>query len=198
MKRCGSLMAVLCVLAGCGGMSVDPGELKRIENSNDYIQVTGLRFREDKGEQTSIGLDAGRYMLEYETKDGRYYRGPGLSVKLPGGLNFNKALYPENMFEGGVYISKDPGAKDYRIYYYQNNLPGSPRPETIGVRELQMEDMVNRGTPGSNPTVPSTGTSIGTGIGLGITDAIAESGRGKIVVFREWSEINLKEHVSKP
>lgn len=192
MTRCLLIVAALCILPGCAS-ELRISDLAKIENSDDYLTVSRFRCCESKGEEAAIGLEAGNYRLEYENEGGKFYRGPGVVVKLPVVLNMNKEKYPDSLFEGGVYVPNDP-AKPYRIYYYQNNLPGSPGP-TVGMeQQMQMTETMRVSNPGMDYGTAAAGTSIG----LGITNSIIESSRSKIAVMQANADLDISGHVSKP
>jgi hypothetical protein len=94
-------------------------------------------------------------------------------VKIPGALNMNQVEYPDDLFQGGIFIPKDASSKEYRIYYYQDNLPGSPGPVAAeSQRQIDRERNFRPATP--------------------------LRGRGQLVLVPPTSDIDMQQYVSRP
>lgn len=188
-----SLIACAAVLLhGCAVThSID--SLAKPSHPGDKVTVQTFTYMiKDDDATASMGLMAGDYVVEYEDGDGYYYRGPGLSVKLPAILNANRQTYPDHLFPGGVYIPKSTADTNYRIYHYQHNM--APRADQKRPDAAQESQMLTSATP---PNTPIMQGAVGGALGMAVVDAMIESGRGQIVLTWGTSKLDIASFVTR-
>lgn len=176
-------MAIAILLAGCA--STIPAEtLSKPSDPSRRLAVKEFRYLNAGDGAASYGLNSGIYTIEFESSEGYYFRGVGNCVKIAALLNQNKIAYPDNMFPGGLFVSKSKSDKPYQVYYYQYNL--SPTPNSIDAA----------------PVVYLTATPVGTQVGGAViggalVDAIISSAKGKILLLPTRTGFDLRPYVSE-
>lgn len=189
--RCVSACLLAVLLHGCAVThSVD--SLAKPTRPGDHVTVQTFTYLiKDEDASSSMGLLAGDYVVEYEDSDGYYFRGPGLSVKLPAILNANRQEYPDHLFPGGVYVPRNTNDTSYRIYYYQHNM--APKTGQKRLDPAQEGQMLANVTPPNTPIVQG---AVGGALGMALVEAMADSGRGQIVLTWGTSKLNIASFVT--
>lgn len=184
--------ATAVLLHGCAVThSID--SLAKPSHPGDRVTVQTFTYMiKDDDATASMGLMAGEYVVEYEDGDGYYYRGPGLSVKLPAILNANRQAYPDHLFPGGVYVPRNTADTNYRIYYYQHNM--APKADQKRPDAAQENQMLASATPPNTPIVQG---AVGGALGMAVVDAMIEHGRGQIVLTWGTSKLDIASFVTR-
>lgn len=171
------------VLTACAS-TISSDSLSKPADPARKVVVKEFRYLNAGDGAASYGLNSGTYKIEFESSEGYYFRGVGNCVKIAALLNQNKVAYPDNMFPGGLFVSKSKSDKPYQVYYYQYNL--SPTPNSIDAA----------------PVVYSTATPVGTQVGGAViggalVDAIISSAKGKILLLPTRTGFDLRPYVSE-
>lgn len=183
------ISTAVALLTACAS-TIPLDSLSKPTNPGDTIIVKGFRYNQPENDGVSIGLTAGVYKVEHENAEGHFYRGPGLCVKIPAVINSNRVNYPDHLLPGGLFVSKSEGSREYRIYYYQLNLPASnTQPNQTETQSIAQNSVPKAGI------LPS---AAGTAIGMSIVNAIIESGRGQIALIPSTSTIQVSAFVHRP
>ncbi|MDQ8023879.1 MAG: hypothetical protein REI94_18715 [Moraxellaceae bacterium] len=178
------VLSCVFVLSACGAYNVRLESLAKPANPADSVVVKGFGYYEN-----SFVLDSGVYTIEYENQDGRFYRGPGLAVRIPAASNFNKARFPDSKLPGGLFIPKSNDLKAYRAYFYMFNLGGAPDSQRLNEQA--------RGIAGTIDPSHSIDSGIAGGIGAGLVEAMVQRDIGQIRVLPPIEGVDIRLHVNR-
>jgi hypothetical protein len=161
------------VLSACGAQ-IDPASLRSpvagtmAELPAGYIYLTRPGGIYDQ--QTKYELTAASYVVELESDEGTYFRGPAgcLGMSISTSTNKTQPLNQVSRFEGGIFVPRSPD-KPARIYYYQLLGESEPPPGTTSAIAQR-----------AAPTAGVGAGAVGAGLGGGTVAGIISYGRGRI------------------
>lgn len=171
MKKLILLASAILALTGCASApdALEPASLART-SSTEVLHIKAISLRDDQ-----IALAAGDYKAELEDANGVFYRGPGNCFRVV-----------RETYAGGIYLTKQPGPKKYRLYYYKtaNATP---------LGDQQAQQITNR----TAPNAPMVNGAVGGAIGASIVDYMATMNDGKIMLLQQIDGANYADLVGK-
>jgi hypothetical protein len=165
MLRIVCIAAFTIILTGCASV-IEPSALSKVENGKSITLVKNLSYHPGGIAMPAArhGAIAGNYIAEWSSKDGTYYRGPGLCI-----------VHGPLLQQGGIWIPHSATNEKFRLYSYIGSHAGAGSGSGV-------EAMVEPGVVAA-PTASPVQAGLGVGVAVGIGMAIEALDAGKIALF---------------